>query len=93
VVTELNVSLGFGSPAADTPDMQPRAYLLFFGLLIGAGLGGNISPIGASANIVAMGLMQKHGHRPTFLEFVRIGLPFTLLAVGASALFVWFVWR
>ena len=77
----------------DVTNHDPQAYLLLFGLLIGAGLGGNISPIGASANIVAMGLMSKHGHKPTFWEFVRIGLPFTILAVGAAAVFVWFVWR
>jgi Na+/H+ antiporter NhaD/arsenite permease-like protein len=74
-------------------DGDPQAYLLMFGLLLGAGLGGNISPIGASANIVAMGLMSKQGCKPTFWEFVRIGLPFTLMAVGAASVFVWFVWR
>ena len=67
--------------------------VLAYGLLVGTCLGGNITPIGASANIVAMGLMQKRGYEPRFWEFVRIGLPFTLLAVGAGAAFVWFVWR
>ena len=39
-----------------------------------------------------MGLMQKHGYRPPFWEFVRIGLPFTLLAIASGAVFIWFVW-
>ncbi|MBN2352757.1 MAG: anion permease, partial [Spirochaetales bacterium] len=39
----------------------PDPAVLFFGLLIGASLGGNITPIGASANIVAVGLLKKRG--------------------------------
>jgi len=88
VTVKLLADLGYSVEAHD-----PQAYLLLFGLLIGAGLGGNISPIGASANIVAMGLMEKHGYRPRFWEFVRIGLPFTLLAIGSGAIFIWFVWQ
>jgi Na+/H+ antiporter NhaD/arsenite permease-like protein len=66
--------------------------LLLFGLLIGASLGGNITPIGASANIVACSLLRKQGHHVKFGEFAKIGLPFTLAAVTAAYLFVWFVW-
>lgn len=67
--------------------------LLLFGLLIGASLGGNITPIGASANIVACGLLKKEGYIVRFREFLKIGLPFTLAAVLAAYLFIWFVWR
>ena len=67
--------------------------LFLFGLLIGASLGGNITPIGASANIVACGLLKKEGYHVKFGEFAKIGLPFTLTAVMAAYLFVWFVWR
>lgn len=67
--------------------------LFLFGLLIGASLGGNITPIGASANIVASGLLKKEGYHVKFSEFAKIGLPFTLAAVTAAYLFVWFVWR
>ena len=66
--------------------------LLLFGLLIGTSLGGNITPIGASANIVACGILKKEGHNVKFSDFARIGLPFTLVAVGAAYLFIWFVW-
>lgn len=66
--------------------------LLIFGLLIGACLGGNITPIGASANIVACGLLKKRHHHVGFWEFVRIGLPFTIAAVVPSAIFLWLVW-
>jgi len=66
--------------------------LFLFGLLIGASLGGNITPFGASANIVACGLLKKEGYEIKFMDFVRIGLPFTLVAVGAAYLFLWKVW-
>ena len=68
-------------------------YVLYVALLLGASVGGNITPIGASANIVAMGLLKKAGHAPRFAEFVRIGLPFTLVAVTTSSLFVWVLFR
>jgi len=73
-----------------TLDLNPS--LLLFGLLIGASLGGNVTPIGASANIVACGLLKKEGYEVTFKDFMKIGLPFTLVAVSAGYLFVWFVW-
>jgi Na+/H+ antiporter NhaD/arsenite permease-like protein len=67
--------------------------LLLFGLLIGASLGGNITPIGASANIVACGLLKKEGYPVKFGHFMKLGLPFTIAAVMAAYLFVWFVWK
>ena len=67
--------------------------LLTFGLLLGASVGGNITPIGASANIVAVGLAKKQaGEDISFWQFVKIGLPFTISAIVASWLFGWLVW-
>ena len=70
--------------------MEP--YLLYFGLLTGATLGGNLTPIGASANITASGLLKKEGYEVTFPDFAKIGIPFTLVAVTVGYLFIWFVW-
>jgi Na+/H+ antiporter NhaD/arsenite permease-like protein len=70
--------------------MDPSLFL--FGLLIGASLGGNITPIGASANIVACGILKKEGYKVSFGQFMRIGVPFTVFAVGAAYIFLWFVW-
>ncbi|MFH1637379.1 MAG: SLC13 family permease [Candidatus Woesearchaeota archaeon] len=67
-------------------------YVLYFGLLIGASVGGNITPIGASANIVGVGLLNKKGYHTSFWDFVKIGLPFTLISVAASAAFVWLMY-
>lgn len=74
-------------------EMNISPNLLFFGMLIGATLGGNITPIGASANIAGIGLLRKEGYDVSFKSFIKIGLPFTLAAVVAGYLFIWFVWR
>ena len=68
-------------------------YLLLFGLLIGSCVGGNVTPIGASANIVVAGMLDRHGYPVTFREFGKIGIPFTIAATAAAAVFLWFVWR
>ncbi len=73
--------------------LQINPSLFLFGLLIGASLGGNITPIGASANIVACGLLKKEGYPVKFGDFMKIGIPFTLTAVTAAYLFIWFIWR
>jgi Na+/H+ antiporter NhaD/arsenite permease-like protein len=66
--------------------------LLMFGLLVGACLGGNITPIGASANIVVVGMLNKRGHAVSFREFMAIGCPFTLAAVVAASFLLWMIW-
>lgn len=63
-----------------------------FGLLIGTSLGGNITPIGASANVVAVGLLHKKRYHVKFADFIKIGLPFTIAAVSAAYLFIWLIW-
>ena len=68
-------------------------YLLYFGLLSGATLGGNLTPIGASANIAAMGLLKKEGYKVSFKDFMKIGVPLTISALTAGYLFIWFVWK
>ncbi|NIA15431.1 MAG: TRAP transporter large permease subunit [Nitrospiraceae bacterium] len=78
-----------GSMAANL-GAEPALFL--FGLLIGASLGGNITPIGAAANIVGCGLLRKEGYTVSFTEFGKISIPFTLAAVIPGATFVWFIW-
>jgi Na+/H+ antiporter NhaD/arsenite permease-like protein len=67
-------------------------YLLYFGLLIGATLGGNITPIGASANITGLGLLRKEGHEVKASEFMRLSVPFTLAAVTTGYILNWLIW-
>ena len=67
-------------------------YVFYFGLLTGATLGGNLTPIGASANIAAIGILRKNGETVTTRDFLRIGVPFTLAAVLAGYAYLWLVW-
>jgi Na+/H+ antiporter NhaD/arsenite permease-like protein len=73
-------------------DLGVDPLLMVFGLVVGACLGGNITPVGASANIVAVGMLRRFGHDVEFREFIKIGLPFTLAATAAGAAFLWLVW-
>ena len=68
------------------------AYLLYFGLLCGATLGGNITPVGASANVVAIGMLGKEGYKVKSSDFFKIGIPFTLVAVLGGYALIWLVW-
>ena len=70
--------------------MEP--YVFYFGLLTGATLGGNLTPIGASANITAIGILRKNGEAVTTRDFLRIGVPFTLAAVLTGYVYLWLVW-
>ena len=72
--------------------MSANPLLLYFGLLIGATLGGNLTPIGASANIAGVGMLRKEGYEVSFGDFMKIGVPFTLTAVAMGYLFIWFVY-
>lgn len=62
---------------------------LYFGLLSGATLGGNITPIGASANIAGIGILRREGYEVKNSDFFRIGIPFTLAAIIPAYIFIW----
>lgn len=86
VATMLPVVTGIAAMMGISP------YLFDFGLLIGATLGGNITPVGASANIAGIGILRKNGYEVKNSDFFRVGIPFTLVAVLSGYLFLWFVW-
>jgi Na+/H+ antiporter NhaD/arsenite permease-like protein len=67
-------------------------YLFDFGLLIGATLGGNLTPVGASANITGIGILQKEGYEVSTKDFMRIGVPFTLVAALSGSIVIWLIW-
>ena len=62
---------------------------LYFGLLSGATLGGNCTPIGASANIAGIGILRKESYEVANKDFFRIGIPFTLSAVVPAYILIW----
>ncbi len=74
---------------AELTGVNPTLY--YFGMLLGASVGGNITPMGASANIVAMGIAKKEGFKTDFWEFVKMGLPFTIAATLASTAFIYII--
>ena len=84
VVQEIAARMNGGS------GMPPE--LFYFGLLTGATLGGNLTPIGASANIAAIGILRRNGEAVRTRDFLRIGVPFTLAAVLSGYGYLWLVW-
>ncbi len=66
--------------------------ILYYGLLCGATLGGNLTPIGASANIAGIGILRKEGHEVKSTTFMKFGVPFTLAAVITGYLLIWLIW-
>ena len=62
---------------------------LYFGLLSGATLGGNCTPMGASANITGIGILRREGYEVKNRDFFRIGIPFTLAAIIPAYILIW----
>ena len=62
---------------------------LYFGLLSGATLGGNCTPIGASANITGIGILRKNGYTVQNKDFFKIGITFTLAAIIPAYILIW----
>ncbi len=70
-------------------DAGTIAVPLYFGLLSGATLGGNCTPIGASANITGIGILRKEGYTVKNGDFFKIGIPFTLAAIVPAYIIIW----
>ena len=66
--------------------------VLYFGLLSGATLGGNCTPIGASANITGIGILRKEGYTVKNSDFFKIGIPFTLAAIIPAYIYLWLMY-
>jgi Na+/H+ antiporter NhaD/arsenite permease-like protein len=63
--------------------------VLWWALALGADLGGNATAIGASANVVALGLAERAGHRIGFWEFTKYGLVVTVVTVSLCVPYIW----
>ncbi len=63
--------------------------VLWWALALGADLGGNATSIGASANVVVLGVAERSGHKIRFLQFLRYGLPVTAVSIAVSLLYLW----
>ena len=62
---------------------------LWWALSLGACLGGNGTVIGASANVVALGLARQHKLRVSFMQYFVVGFPLMLLSVAISSVYLW----
>lgn len=78
------------------PGMQPEAAMsqpgiqvLWWSLALGACLGGNLTIIGAGANVVTAGIAEKHGYRISFARFFRYGVLFTIETLIVSTIYIW----
>ena len=72
--------------------MEINRELFLFALLIGSCLGGNLTPFGASANVVAMGIVKKEGYPMSFAKWLKLGGTFTLITTAAAAIVLWILW-
>jgi Na+/H+ antiporter NhaD/arsenite permease-like protein len=66
----------------------PQARSLWWSLALGADLGGNATAVGASANVVVLGLAARAGTPISFWQFTRYGLVTTLVTVGLATPYV-----
>lgn len=85
VIASLSASLGAGLGV----DPLIVATPLYFGLLSGATLGGNCTPIGASANITGIGILRRAGYEVKNSDFFKIGIPFTVAAIVPAYIYIW----
>jgi Na+/H+ antiporter NhaD/arsenite permease-like protein len=80
-VPEIALAVGFTNwPKATLP--------VFVAMMFGGTLGGNATLIGASANVVAVGICLANGQRVTFMQFLRVGLPIAVTQLSVGALYV-----
>ncbi|MDD5604431.1 MAG: SLC13 family permease [Dehalococcoidales bacterium] len=64
----------------------------YFGMLIGTGMGGNLTPVGATANVLACGMLEKRGYRIKMGSYIKIAWPFTIAAVAVSHVLLQLIW-
>jgi len=74
-----------GKALLQHPDLMP----LWWSLALGACLGGNGSAIGASANVIVVGMSEKAGRRISFAKFMLYGMPIMIMTVIVSTVYVW----
>lgn len=64
-------------------------HVVWWALALGADLGGNATAIGASANVVVLGIAERNRHPISFWQFTKYGLVVTTVTIGVSALYLW----
>jgi Na+/H+ antiporter NhaD/arsenite permease-like protein len=66
-----------------------QSQVLWWALALGADLGGNATAIGASANVVVLGIAERAGKKITFWEFTKYGLIVTVVTIALATPYIW----
>ncbi|MCU5111561.1 ArsB/NhaD family transporter [Bacillus wiedmannii] len=82
LIQDLATGLGL---SVDSPQIE----VLWWALSLGACLGGNGTLIGASANVVVAGIAKREGHAFSYMDFLKIGLPLTIIALLLSHVYIY----
>ena len=72
--------------------MGASAFPFLYGVLIGTGIGGNITPVGATANVFACGMLEKRGYRIKLKEYMKISVPVSIVSVLTGYLLLQLLW-
>ncbi|HEU4494309.1 MAG TPA: ArsB/NhaD family transporter [Rubrobacteraceae bacterium] len=67
---------------------EAKTKALWWALALGADFGGNLTLIGASANVVVAGMSERAGQRISFLRFMAYGIPVTLVSLAIATAYV-----
>jgi Na+/H+ antiporter NhaD/arsenite permease-like protein len=68
------------------------AWAFLYGMLIGTGIGGNITPVGATANVFACGVLEKQGVTVSLIQYLKISIPFSVAAVATCHILLQIFW-
>ena len=68
------------------------AWAFLYGMIIGTGVGGNITPVGATANVFACGILQKEGHNVRLVDYLKISVPFSVASVASCYILLQIFW-
>ncbi len=63
-----------------------------FGMLIGTGIGGNITPVGATANVYACGILEKNACKVRLKDYLKMSVPFSVVAVLVAHVLLQLIW-
>jgi Na+/H+ antiporter NhaD/arsenite permease-like protein len=67
-------------------------FVFYFGMLVGCGIGGNITPVGATANVLACGMLEKRGYKIDLMKYLSLSIPFSVMATAVPHLLLQFIW-
>jgi len=75
---------------ADSLGISP--FVFYFGMLVGCGIGGNITPVGATANVLACGMLEQRGYKIELRKFLALSVPVSVTPVLIVHLLLQFIW-